>query len=186
MSESQPVPVYEMRVECMNYCYGGSPVLDLDEYPDPADPRAIVKYADHLAALAERDRQHAEALAEAEQRWEDWSNELADLLPPEYDGDDAQEAYILRFVRDHVAALAEVEQRVRDEERSHFQEAVWTFDRGYRQGRAEALRQAREAVAGGFTTLANDPFISPEGRKEVDHYLTGAIEEIDALKGEQA
>ena len=87
---------------------------------------------------------------------------------------------------DHVAALAEVEQRVRDEERSHFQEAVWTFDRGYRQGRAEALRQAREAVAGGFTTLANDPFISPEGRKEVDHYLTGAIEEIDALKGEQA
>ena len=47
------VPVYEMQVECMAYCYGGSPALEVDEYPDANDPHAVVKYADHVAALAD-------------------------------------------------------------------------------------------------------------------------------------
>lgn len=47
------VPVYGMQVECMAYCYGGSPALEVDEYPDASDPHAVVKYADHVAALAE-------------------------------------------------------------------------------------------------------------------------------------
>jgi hypothetical protein len=50
------VPVYEPRVTCMAYCYGGSVVLELDEYPDVTDPLAVVKYADHVAALAEAEQ----------------------------------------------------------------------------------------------------------------------------------
>ena len=42
------VAAYTMTVKCMNYCYGGSPALEVDEYPDEF---CVVKYADHLAAL---------------------------------------------------------------------------------------------------------------------------------------
>lgn len=81
---------------------------------------------------------------------------------------------------DHVAALAEAEQRVRDEERSHFQEAVWTFDRGHTQGRAEALRQTREAVA---VAIGRARFLNIMDAGIAEKV---ACEAIDALKGEQA
>lgn len=42
------VTAYTMTVKCMNYCYGGSPALEVDEYPDEF---CVVKYADHLAAI---------------------------------------------------------------------------------------------------------------------------------------
>jgi hypothetical protein len=50
---------YTMTVKCMNYCYGGSPALEVDEYPDEF---CVVKYADHLAAL---ERVRVETLLEA-------------------------------------------------------------------------------------------------------------------------
>lgn len=78
-----------------------------------------VTYADHVSALAEARASAVEEL----------------------------DGVLVISVEECDRRVAEAEQRVRDEERSHFQEAVWTFDRGYRQGRAEALRQAREAVA---------------------------------------
>lgn len=86
----------------------------------------------------------------------------------------AHERVVVTYA-DHVAALAEAEQRHPDIPRCQ-------EDLDY--VRAEALREAREAVAGGFTTLTNDPFISPSARNAVNHYLTGAIEEIDALGGQ--
>lgn len=63
------VTAYTMTVKCMNYCYGGSPALEVDEYPDEF---CVVKYADHLAAL---ERVRVETLREVwaavnrEQAW---------------------------------------------------------------------------------------------------------------------
>jgi hypothetical protein len=59
------VPVYEPRVTCMAYCYGGSVVLELDEYPDVTDPLAVVKYTDHVAALAEAEQRVRDSLMDS-------------------------------------------------------------------------------------------------------------------------
>lgn len=56
------VTAYTMTVKCMNYCYGGSPALEVDEYPDEF---CVVKYADHLAAL---ERVRVETLRELDKQ----------------------------------------------------------------------------------------------------------------------
>jgi hypothetical protein len=64
-----------------------------------------------LAALAEEEARAARAEGEqpsgymSQREWEDWSNEVADLLPEHYDGDEAQESIILHAVADMAAAL---------------------------------------------------------------------------------
>jgi cytochrome c556 len=52
--------------------------------------------ADNTARLA---LELAAAKAEIE-RWEDWSNDLAEHIPEQYDGDDAQEAIIEKYFDD--------------------------------------------------------------------------------------
>jgi hypothetical protein len=54
--------------------------------------------------IAERD-----ALREQVRWWENWSNDVADLLPDYYDGDETQETIILRAVGEMAARLAKHE-----------------------------------------------------------------------------
>ena len=67
----------------------------------------------------------ARVSAERDEFWEEWSNEVADLMPEQYDGDEAQESIILRFVAEAA------DQR--------------------RKGYAEALDAARDAVAAAYS-----------------------------------
>lgn len=65
---------------------------------------------------------------------------------------------------------------------------VWEDEEGDLVGfedHEEAIKQAFldaiEAVAGGFTTLINDPGLNNRERDVVHAYLTGAVEEIQEL-----
>lgn len=58
-----------------------------------------------VLGLASRSTEGGPGWFWTQQEWSDWSNELALELPDRYDGDEAQESIILRFVKDSVAAL---------------------------------------------------------------------------------
>jgi hypothetical protein len=68
---------------------------------------------------------------------------------------------------DHVAALAEVR------ELAHTDSTRAAF--------ADGIYEAIDTVSGGFTTLINEPGLSKADRDLVHGYLSGAIENLQAL-----
>lgn len=54
------ITAYTMDVECMSYCYGGSPRLEQDKYPDD---NFVVKWSDHFRdGLAQGQRDERERI----------------------------------------------------------------------------------------------------------------------------
>ncbi|HET6917240.1 MAG TPA: hypothetical protein VFH56_14195 [Acidimicrobiales bacterium] len=71
--------------------------------------------------------------------WAEWSNDLANLLPEEYDGDAAQEAIIERAVEDMVTALADVQAVLTEYENAGRLPAPYTNERALYERICSAL-----------------------------------------------
>lgn len=102
--------------------------------------------------IEERDATIAELRAEV-RAWEDWSNRLAENIPDHYDGDDAQEAIIEKYVADLRAEVERLTQVVA-RRKAHAEQAEAEVERLNEEierlrgwiDRAERMQRERDAA----------------------------------------
>lgn len=98
---------------------------------------------------------HRELIAELEQ-WQDWSNSIADRMPEQYDGDDAQEAIIDRWISDLRAENARLRSQVENRDA-----VLQAFDKGAIAIPADPADRA---------LLLDEAMLTPEERGAIDRF----------------
>ena len=68
--------------------------------------RSVARAALAAAGAGEGDRSSGDGVEWTFEQWQEWSNEVASEMPENWDGDEAQEDIILRFVKHATAHLA--------------------------------------------------------------------------------
>lgn len=120
---------------------------------DEFDNEPLFLLQDVESIVASRERAAAEGIRGehdggwfwTQAEWADWSNRLAELVPPEYEDDVAQEAIIERALADLVATRTRIEALAEEAERvAAFKDKGHQIDADY----AEAIRAALADRAG--------------------------------------